>query len=196
MCNAHGLEVKNRRRFVHTTDSDHTFPVAKNLLNRQFVPEAPNQVWMSDITYLWSANHWLYLCTIIDGYSSRVVGRTLSRAIDADLVCDALAMALRNRGPVPGCVFHSDRGSQYASDRFVKMLKENGFRQSMSRRANCWDNAVAESSFARLKVELGDQFASDAEAVRAVYEYCDVFHNHIRIHSRLNQSPASYEAAI
>jgi putative transposase len=189
-----GLQVPCRRRFVCTTDSKHGKSISPNVLQRDFSATAPNTVWVSDITYLSSASHWLYLCTIVDCFSGAIVGRKLSRAIDAQLVRDTLAMAVRNRQPKPACIFHSDRGSQYASDDFRNDLKKHGFRQSMSRKGDCWDNAVAESSFSRLKAEVGDRFDSDAEAVSVVYEHIDVFHNHIRIHSRHNQSPAAFEA--
>lgn len=188
-----GLRVKCPRRFVHTTDSDHEFAIAPNLLERKFVASAPNTVWVSDITYLTSSDRWLYLCTIIDCYSGAIVGRQLSRAIDAKLVQDTLAMAIRNRKPAPGCMFHSDRGSQYASEDFRNDLSRHGFVQSMSRRANCWDNAVAESSFARLKSELGDTFTDDINASRQIYEYIDVFYNLTRIHSRHNMAPMTFE---
>lgn len=188
-----GLKVRCPRSFARTTDSDHDFAIAPNLLNRNFVATEPNTIWVSDITYLTSGDNWLYLCTIIDCFSGIVVSRQLSRAIDATLVQDALAMAIRNRRPEAGCLFHSDRGSQYASDAFRMSLEANGFVQSMSRRANCWDNAVAESSFARLKSEIGDTFIDDHHAARVVYEYLDVFHNLIRIHSRHDMAPATFE---
>jgi putative transposase len=187
------LEVKSKRVFVKTTDSNHDEPIAPNLLAREFVAAAPDTVWVSDITYLQSADHWLYLCTIIDCFSGAIVGRQLSRAIDARLVQDTLAMAVRNRKPEPGCLFHSDRGSQYASNDFRADLAAHGMTQSMSAKGDCWDNAVAESSFARLKIELGDSFENDYEARVAVYEYIDVFYNFTRIHSRHNMAPMKFE---
>jgi putative transposase len=188
-----GLAVRCRRRFVRTTDSRHNLRIAPNLLAREFVASEPNTVWVSDITYLWSEDHWLYLCTIIDCFSGAIVGRKLSRAIDAALVQDTFAMAVGARRPGRRCLFHSDRGSQYASDAFRKDLKTHRFIPSMSRRKNCWDNAVAESSFGRLKTELGDTFASDYEAMTAVYEYIDIFYNLIRIHSRHDMAPLKFE---
>lgn len=187
------LEVKSKRAFVKTTDSNHDEPIAPNLLAREFVAAAPDTVWVSDITYLRSADHWLYLCTIIDCFSGAIVGRQLSSAIDARLVRDTLAMAVRNRQPAPGCLFHSDRGSQYASKDFRTELAAHEMIQSMSGKGDCWDNAVAESSFGRLKVELGDTFENDYEARFAVYEYIDVFYNFTRIHSRHKMSPMKFE---
>lgn len=188
-----GLYVRRRRKFVRTTNSEHSQPVFPNRLNRAFIAMAPNQVWVSDITYIRVASHWLYLCTVIDLFGNVVVGRKLSSAIDATLVTNALRMAIASRRPPKGCMFHSDRGSQYASEDVTELARKYGLQQSMSRKANCWDNAVAESSFARLKTELGDEFESDAEAVRNIYEYLDVFHNHIRIYSRINTTPVNYE---
>jgi putative transposase len=188
-----GLKIRCAKKFVQTTDSNHDDPIAPNLLDRDFTVAAPNTVWVSDITYLWVENHWLYLCTVIDLFANVVVGRKLSDSLDASIVTDALQMAVQSRRPPPGCIFHSDRGVQYACHAFRSALANHRFQQSMSRRANCWDNAVAESSFARLKIELGESFPSDADAVRAVYEYLDVLHNHIRIHTRINTTPAHYE---
>jgi putative transposase len=190
---AAALAVKNRRAFIKTTDSNHSQPIAPNLLQREFVAQAPDKIWVSDITYLWCETRWLYLCTIIDCFSGTIVGRKISAAIDATLVCDTLSMAIRNRKPAPGCLFHSDRGSQYASHEFRAALAHAGMIQSMSRKGNCWDNAVAESSFARLKLELGDTFESDYEARSAVYEYIDVFYNFTRIHSRHKMAPMKFE---
>jgi putative transposase len=190
-----GLRVHTRRAFVCTTNADPALAVSPNLLDRAFVAKTPNTVWVSDITYLTAGDHWLYLCTIIDCYSGAIVGRQLSRAIDAQLVRDALAMAVRTRNPKPGCLFHSDQGSQYASADFRKDLTTHGFNQSMSRRANCWDNAVAESSFARFKTELGDTFEDDYQAMVATYEYIDVFYNMIRLHSRHSMAPLKFELA-
>jgi putative transposase len=188
-----GLRVKKRRAFVCTTQASPALVVSPNLLERAFVASAPNTIWVSDITYLTAGDHWLYLCTIIDCYSGAIVGRKVSRSIDARLVQDTLATAVRARKPGPGCLFHSDQGSQYASAVFRADLKTHGFTQSMSRRANCWDNAVAESAFARLKTELGDTFDDDHHATNAIYEYIDVFYNYIRIHSRHRTSPLNFE---
>lgn len=188
-----GLFVRRKRKFVKTTNSSHQQPIAPNLLKRQFVTTFPNTAWVSDITYVWVHDHWLYLCTVIDLFSRKVVGRSLKDTLDSSLVLDALHMAWRTRKPAYGCLFHSDRGSQYASDNVRAWLKEHGFTQSMSRKANCWDNAVAESSFARIKNELGETFHSDVDAVTRIYEYLDVFHNHIRIHTTIATTPAEFE---
>ncbi len=153
----------------------------------------PNTAWVSDVTYLRVQDHWLYLCTILDVYSRKVIGRSLKSSMDASLILDAFDMAYRNRRVPSGCIFHSDRGSQYASNSVRQRLQDTGFVQSMSRKANCWDNAVAESSFSRLKQELGRTFESDVEALRSVYEYLDVFHNHIRIHTTIGTTPVVFE---
>ena len=188
-----GLAVRTVKPFVRTTDSNHGLGFSPNALNREFMTQAPNTVWVSDITYLWCVDHWLYLCLIVDCFSGAIVGRQLSATINAALVQDTLAMAVRTRQPAPGCIFHSDRGSQYASLDFRRDLKQHHFEQSMSRRANCWDNAVAESVFGRLKTELGDTFQTDHEARTSVYEYIDIFYNHIRIHTRHNMAPLKFE---
>lgn len=191
--NSLGLAVRTARKWTQTTDSRHDNPIAPNLLQRNFVASAPNSVWVSDITYIRAGGSWLYLCTIIDCFSGAIVGRKISPAIDTNLIQDALAMAIRNRRPSNGCMFHSDRGVQYASRAFRETLLKQGFCQSMSRRANCWDNAAAESCFSRLKADLGDTFSNAQEAQRIVYEYIDVFYNFIRIHSRHNMAPFEFE---
>jgi len=193
---AAGLRLRRIRKFVQTTDSNHDFAIAPNVLDRCFAVTAPDVAWVSDITYLWVFDHWLYLCTIIDLFSGKVVGRTLSDSLASTLVTDAIESAVKARRPKRGCIFHSDRGVQYASDAVRSLLTTLGFQQSMSRKANCWDNAVAESSFARLKEELGDTFDSDAQATRAIYEYLDVFYNNIRIHTRVKTTPAQFERAL
>jgi putative transposase len=187
------LYVKVPRSFVHTTDSNHHHPITPNLLNRKFVADSPNSIWVSDITYLTSGGKFVYLCTIIDCFSGAVVARQMSSSVDTKLVVDCFAMAIRNRQPAPGCIFHSDRGSQYASHAFREALAESGFIQSMSRKGNCWDNAVAESFFARIKLELGGNFENDYEAGVAVYEYIDVFYNFTRIHTRHACAPMRFE---
>jgi transposase InsO family protein len=193
LCKENGCVVKIKKKYQKTTDSSHSDPIAPNLLNREFEVSHPNKVWVSDVTYLRVQNHWLYLCTVIDLYSRKVIGRSLKPSMDESLILDALKMAYRNRQVKKGCIFHSDRGSQYASKNVRSWLKENGFVQSMSRKANCWDNSVAESSFSRLKSELGRHFDSDVEAMREVYEYLDVFHNHIRIHTTVGMTPVEFE---
>lgn len=188
-----GLSVVSKTKWVRTTDSRNSKAPSPNLLNRQFVATAPNTVWVSDITYLTAGNDWLYLCTIIDCFGGTIVGRQLSQSIDARLVQDALAKAVRDRRPAPGCLFHSDRGSQYESAALRADLAKHQFEQSMSRLGNCWDNAVAESSFARLKSEIGDIFIDIHHATKVVYEYIDIFYNLIRIHTRHNMAPIEFE---
>lgn len=191
-----GLRAKSARKYKATTDSNHALPVAPNLLERRFDVDAPNVAWVSDITYLWTRQGWLYLCVIIDLYSRKVVGWSLRERMTADLVCDALDDAVRARHPPPGLVFHSDRGSQYASRAFRRRLWRYRMRQSMSRKGNCWDNAVAESFFATLKTECihGRRFATRAEAREAIFHFVEIFYNGKRRHSTLGYvSPMEFE---
>lgn len=192
-----GIRAKGARKYKATTDSKHTLPVAPNLIERQFTAEAPNEVWVSDITYLWTRQGWMYLAVIIDLFSRRVVGWSLSDRMTADLVCSALDSAVAQRQPGPKLIFHSDRGSQYASRTFRRRLWRYRMTQSMSRKGNCWDNAVAESFFATLKKELVRDFVFDSRAAArsAVFEYIEVFYNRQRAHSLLNYAtPTSFEA--
>ncbi len=189
-----GLVVKSYHRKIHTTDSKHDLPVFFNILEREFTAPAPNLVWVSDTTEVRVADHRLFLCTIIDLYSRIVVGHALSRFNDAILVLGALNAAIAYRQPEIGCVFHADRGSTYASHAVRTLLHAKAFVQSMSRRANCWDNAVAESAFARIKSDLGATFETDLLAAITIHEYLTVFHNHIRIHTTIGMAPASFEA--
>jgi len=191
-----GLRAKSRRKYKPTTDSNHSLPVAPNLLARDFRTERPDVAWVSDITYLWTRQGWLYLAVILDLYSRRVVGWRLSDRMTASLVCDALDDAARQRRPARGLVFHSDRGSQYASHAFRRRLQRRNMRQSMSRRGNCWDNAVTESFFATLKKELvrGRAFDTRDQARSEVFEYIEVFYNRHRTHSLLNyETPDAFE---
>jgi len=166
-----GLAGRRRRRFRTTTDSRHAFPVAPNVLARQFAPAAPDVAWVTDITYIPTGEGWLYLAVILDLYSRFVVGWAMSARITRALTLDALDMALARRGPPPGLLHHSDRGSQYASGDYQRALTAAGIVSSMSRRGNCGDNAVAESFFASVKVELVHHVASlqSADANRAVW---------------------------
>ena len=192
-----GLRAKTQRKFKVTTDSKHNGPIAPNILGRRFHVAAPNVVWVSDITYLRTRQGWLYLATIIDLYSRRVVGWALSSRMKARLLCDAFDMAVRSRRPAPGLIFHSDRGSQYASGSFRRRLARYKMRQSMSRKGDCWDNAVAESFFATLKKELvrGCIFSSHDQARSAIFEYIEVFYNRQRKHSTTQGvSPSQFEA--
>jgi putative transposase len=191
-----GLRAKGRRKYKHTTDSNHTLPVAPNLLKRDFHAERPNTAWVSDITYIWTREGWMYLAAILDLYSRKVVGWTLADRMTASLVCDAIDAAARLRRPTPGLVFHSDRGSQYASHVFRRRLWRYRMRQSMSRRGDCWDNAVAESFFATLKKELVRDrvFNTRAQARSEIFEYIEVFYNRQRAHSLLSyDTPDAFE---
>lgn len=192
-----GLQAKGRRKYKATTDSDHSQPVAPNLLERDFHAERPDTVWVSDITYIWTREGWLYLVAIIDLYSRKVVAWSLAERMAASLVCTALDAAVRLRRPAPGLVFHSDRGSQYASRAFRRRLWRYRMQQSMSRRGNCWDNAVAESFFATLKKELvrNHDFGTRENARAEIFEYIEVFYNRQRTHSLLDyETPDAFEA--
>ncbi|WP_141333506.1 IS3 family transposase [Myxococcus sp. AB025B] len=189
-----GLRARARRRFVKTTDSAHGHPVAPNVLERDFSPEQPNSKWAGDITYVWTAEGWLYLAVVLDLFSRKVVGWAMSDTIDRQLVLSALGMALLNR-PAPD-LYHSDRGSQYASEDYRGLLKQKGITCSMSRKGNCWDNAVVESFFSSLKMELVYErsFQTHEEAKRALFEYIEAWYNRRRRHSALGYvSPEEYE---
>ena len=191
-----GLRSRRKRRFKATTDSNHALPIAENVLDRKFGVEAPNVAWVTDITYVWTSEGWLYLAAILDLFSRRVVGFAMSERIDRALVLQALAAAVGRRVPNAGLVHHSDRGSQYASNDYQNALDDLGVVCSMSRKGNCWDNAVAESFFATLKTELVYQrrFATRAEAREAIFEFIEVFYNQQRRHSSLGYvSPMEYE---
>lgn len=193
-----GLWALQHKRFrVCTTDSRHAYPVAANTLDRQFCPLAPNRVWASDITYIPTAEGWLYLAVILDLYSRRVIGHAMSRQPDQALVCDALRLAIGVRQPSAGLLHHSDRGSQYASNAYQAMLKQHGIECSMSRKGNCWDNAVVESFFHTLKTERVYQrrYGTRAEARLDIFDYIERFYNRRRRHSSLKYlNPVEYEA--
>jgi len=192
----HGIRAKRRKKFKVTTDSKHNLPIAENLLQRQFHVDEPNQAWVSDITYVSTAEGWLYLATFIDLYSRKVLGWSMSARINTDLVLDAFRMALSKRGTKVTPLVHSDRGSQYASDAFRAELEFRGCLQSMSRKGNCWDNAVAESFFGTLKTEMvhHEKFRTRQEAKQKIFEYIEVFYNRQRLHSTLNYvSPEEFE---
>jgi len=190
-----GIHARHRRRYKVTTDSKHGLPVAPNLLDRNFTPTAPNQVWTSDITYLWTDEGWLYLAIVLDLFNREVVGWSLKPRMTADIVTDALTMARFRRKPAPGLMHHSDRGSQYASHAFQDKLKEYGMVCSMSRKGNCWDNAPTESWFNSFKNERvhGIRFTTRAEMTAASFEYIEVFYNRKRLHSTLGyKSPSQF----
>lgn len=191
------IAAKTARKFrCTTTDSDHDLPVAENLLDRQFDPASPDESWVADITYIPTRAGWLYLAVVEDLYSRRVVGWSMADHLESRLVVNALALAVERRLPGEGLLAHSDRGSQYASDHYQRLLARHGITCSMSRRADCWDNAPMESFFASLKKELvhDADFVTRAEARAAIVEYIEVFYNTKRRHSSLGYvSPAEYE---
>jgi transposase InsO family protein len=192
----HQLASRRRRRFRATTDSRHPFPVAPNVLARQFAQGAPDRAWVTDITYMPTDEGWLYLAVILDLCSRVVVGWAMSARITRELTLDALDMALVQRRPGHGLLHHSDRGSQYASGDYQQALAAAGIVCSMSRRGNCWDNAVAESFFATVKVELAHdaRWETRAAARTALFEYIEVFYNGQRRHSSLGYlSPRAFE---
>ncbi|MCX7420463.1 MAG: IS3 family transposase [Planctomycetia bacterium] len=192
-----GLHAIIRRKFQITTDSNHSLPVAENLLERKFSPARPNQVWVNDIMAVPTLNGWLYLVAVLDLFSRRVVGWSLGSKRTSELVITALQMALTERMPQPGLLHHSDRGSQYACHDFQNLLASHSIVCSMSRKGNCWDNAVMESFFGTLKQELlqHHRFATRDEAEQTIVEYISVFYNQQRRHSTLGYlTPAEYEA--
>jgi len=190
------IMVRPKRRFKVTTDSNHRLPIADNVLDRRFQVEAPDTVWTGDITYIWTKEGWLYLAVVLDLFSRRIVGYALNATMTSQLVCDALRMATLRRRPPGGLIFHSDRGSQYASKAYSTMLKSYGMVASMSRRGNCWDNAVTESLFGSLKTERLDDYEFDTHraAKDQVIDWI-TFYNHRRLHSTLGYlSPMAFEA--
>jgi putative transposase len=191
------IKAKTARKFrVATTDSNHDLPVADNILDRQFNPSKANEVWVADITYIPTLEGFLYLAAVEDLYSRRVVGWSMDDNMESRLVVDALEMAIQRRLPAEELLAHSDRGSQYASEHYQRLLGRHGITCSMSRRADCWDNAPMESFFASLKKELvhDARFATRAEARAAIFEYIEVFYNRQRRHSSLGYvAPAEYE---
>ena len=191
-----GLRSKVRRKYRVTTDSKHHFPVAPNLLERNFSAEAANKVWVSDITYLATKTGWLYLTVIIDLFSRLVVGWALSSSLSHEMVVAALKRAIRRRRPGKGLIFHSDRGVQYACTDFRKELAKHEFIPSMSRKGDCWDNAVAESFFGIMKTELvyHERYEGHQDALHSIFEYIEAFYNRERRHSTLEYlCPSEYE---
>jgi len=188
---AHGIRPVWKRKFIHTTDSDHSLPIAANVLDRQFEPSAANVSWVADITYIRTRSGWLYLAAVMDLFSRKIVGWAMAPSMPADLVCSALGMAITQRNPAPGLIVHSDRGSQYASDTHRALLARHGLCASMSRKGNCWDNAVMERFFLNLKMERVWQrdYANHAEATRDIADYIVGFYNSARLHSTLGYLP-------
>jgi putative transposase len=190
------LACKTRRKFKATTNSKHELPIAENHLNRQFAVNQPNQVYAGDITYIHTQEGWLYLAVVIDLFSRQIVGWSMAEHMRAKLVNDALQMAIWKRKPAKGLLWHTDRGSQYASESHRTLLTQHGIQQSMSRKGNCWDNAVSESFFHTLKSELvhHQTFRNRDEARQAIFEYIEVFYNRERLHSANGYlSPVDYE---
>jgi putative transposase len=191
-----GLRPRVKRKFVCTTDSKHPHPIAANRLDRQFTVKAPNEVWVSDITYIPTDEGWLYLASTMDLFSRRIVGWAMGESLHASLVERALVMAIDQRAPSAGLLHHSDRGVQYAAGLFQELLERHGIACSMSRKGNCYDNAVKESFFHTLKTELCDHehYRTRDQARASVFEYIEVFYNRQRLHSTLDYcSPEEFE---
>ena len=191
-----GIQAKQRQRYKVTTKSNHSKPVAANLVNRNFEAEAANKIWVSDITYIWTKEGWLYLSVILDLYSRMIVGWSLSQWLTSAIVVQALHQAFIYRKVEEGLIFHSDRGSQYASKRVIEILKGYKCQQSMSGKGNCYDNAVVESFFHTLKTELVylNNFTTRDEARSSIFNYIEIFYNRQRRHSALNYySPVDFE---
>ena len=191
------LKAKAKRKFKMTTDSNHSHPVAPNLLGQDFTADKPNQKWVSDITYCWTRDGWLYLAVVMDLYSRAVIGWHLSPRLTKNLVCEALRMALIRRHFPSDVLVHSDRGSQYASKQYQKLLKKYGLICSMSKRGDCYDNAAMESFFHTLKVELihHEDYATREQASQSIFEYIECYYNVKRKHSAIGyQAPMRYDA--
>jgi putative transposase len=195
-----GIKAKARRRYVpRTTDSAHAHPIAPNHLDRDFTADAPNRKWTCDISYVPTEQGWLYLAAVMDVFSRRIVGWSMRDHLKGELVSEALQMALRNRRPGAGLLHHSDRGVQYACADYRRLLEEHGIECSMSRRGNCYDNAVMESFFSTFKSELvhPEQYATHAQARASIFEWIEVFYNRRRRHSSLGYlSPEAFEAKL
>ena len=195
----HGIETKRRRRFKVTTKSRKSQEMAPNIVNRCFKTEEPNRVWLGDVTFIATRTGWLYLAVILDLYSRKVIGWSMSNLINKQLVLDALEMAIVRRKPIGNVVHHTDQGAIYASDEYVTKLRSNNMIQSMSRKGDCYDNAVAESFFSTLKNELvlGNIFESREEARSEVFDYIEVFYNRKRMHQSLGyKTPEMTEQSV
>jgi transposase InsO family protein len=191
-----GIAARRKRRFRRTTDSNHPHPIAPNVLARNFHVELPNSAWVTDVTYVWTHEGWLYLAAILDLFSRRVVGWAASANNDRTLAISALDRAVATRAPAPGMIHHSDRGSVYASSGYGDALTKIGAVKSMSRKGDCWDNAVAESFFATIKGEMIDHadYLTRGAAIASIADYIDDFYNPCRRHSALDYvSPIEFE---
>ena len=190
------LQVKMKRRYKNTTDSNHNLPIAANILNRDFYAANANEKYVGDITYIPTKEGWLYLAVVIDIYSRKVVGWSMRYSLHTSLVNDALLMAIKRRNPNKGLIYHTDRGSQYASYEHKNLLEKYGIIQSMSKKGDCWDNAVAESFFHSLKTELihHENFLTRKQANEKIFEYIEIFYNRQRLHSSNGyMSPSEFE---
>ena len=193
-----GIQAKRQKKFKATTNSKHGLPVAENLLDRKFSLNKPGQAWVGDITYVATNEGWLYLATWIDLFSRKIVGWSMSSRMTADIAVDSFRMAIFRQQKAPELV-HSDRGSQYASEVFRDELKKYNCKQSMSRKGNCWDNAVAESFFGTLKNELvhHEKYKTREQARLSIFDYIETFYNKRRLHSHLNYvSPENFEQSM
>lgn len=191
-----GIRAKMKKKFKVTTDSKHTLPVSENLVNRDFSPTALNHLWLGDITYVWTREGWLYFAAVMEMYSRKIIGWSMAPRMSKDLVLDALEMAYKRENPGRGLIFHSDRGSQYASREYQHRLWSYGIIGSMSRKGNCWDNAPMESFFHTLKTEhiFFEEFMTRSDARESIFEWIEVFYNRQRRHSSLGYlSPECYE---
>jgi len=191
-----GVWVRSKKKYKVTTNSNHKQPVFDNLLKREFDVKQPNQVYVADITYIWTQEGWLYLAVVIDLFSRKVVGWSIGSRMKAQLVCDALTMAIWQRRPRKGLIVHTDRGSQYASKVYRELLLSNGIKGSMSRKGDCWDNAVVESFFGSIKQERiqWKSYQTRYEAQQDILNYIAMFYNSHRLHSYLGyESPNNYE---
>ena len=193
-----GIECKQRRRYRVITQSKHSLSIADNVLNRRFEVAELNRAWVADITYLWTNEGWLYIAAVLDLFSRRVIGWAMADHMKENLVCNALQMAVGRRKPASGLIHHSDRGVQYASNKYQVTLKGMGIIVSMSRKGNCWDNAVMERFFGSLKSERTDKtkYLTRRAAMSDIVDYIEVFYNSQRLHSTLGYvTPLQYELA-
>jgi len=191
-----GIKAKTKKCFKVTTNSKHNHPVAENLLDQNFNVQRPNQVWASDITYIWTREGWMYLAVILDLFGRHIVGWAMDNHLGQELVVNALKQAIGRRRPPKGVIFHSDQGVQYACQAFRKLLQQHKFIQSMSGKGNCYDNAVVESFFHTLKTELiyFENYSTREEAKKSIFEYIEIYYNRDRLHSTLNYcSPVQFE---
>jgi transposase InsO family protein len=194
-----GIIAVQKRKFRVTTNSKHDYPVWPNIVNRNFVVEKPNTVWVSDITYVWTLEGWLYVAVVLDLFSRKIVGLAMDKTIADTLTTQAMRQAILRRNPPKGLICHTDRGSQYASNAFKSMLAQHGYIGSMSGKGDCWDNAVAESFFHTLKVELihREKLKTRNEGKNKIFEYVEMYYNSKRAHSTLGfLSPFEYEKQV